>query len=317
MPYKFTNDRRHKFDKAKYRLRNWPEYEQGLKNRGSLTVWFSDEAIEKWKPNNKDRKRGGQPKYSDLAIEAGLTLKIVYSLALRQTEGFLESIVRLLKLDLEIPDHSTLSRRSQSLKISSPKRKFNEPVVVIVDSTGLKLIGAGEWQQLKWGLTKRRSWRKLHLAIDEKTGEILSSSLTTNEVGDITELPNLIDQIDDDIDSVVADGAYDSDDGVLDSSIITIIPPRKDAVPSRHFESSPTIRDEHLIQIESMGRMFWQKESGYNKRCLVETAMFRYKKIIGPSLYAKNFKSQKTEANIACKILNKMNNLGMPDSYRV
>ena len=186
MPYKLKNNRRHKFDKSKYKIRNWREYEQGLVNRGSLTVWFSEDAMAAWKPIIEEKKRGAQSQYSDMAIQTVLTLRKVYKLGLRQVEGFVKSIINLLELELDTPYHSTLSRRSATIKLSLPKRKKGEPVSVIIDSTGLKMSGTGEWCVEKHSTSKRRSWRKLHIAIDESTGEILSSELTTNDVGDPT-----------------------------------------------------------------------------------------------------------------------------------
>lgn len=318
MPYKFTDDRRHKFDKKKYRLRNWAEYEEGLKNRGSLTIWFTEDAIKSWVPDNVTKKRGGQVKYSDLAIETALQVRSVYGLPLRQSEGFLTSIADLMGLDIEIPDHSTLSRRSGKLKVENLRRDKGEAVILIVDSTGLKMVGKGEWCEEKWGPCKRKVWRKLHLAIDESTGEILSSELTDNRTGDETILPDLVNAIDEDIEIVMGDGAYDTSDfEERFPGIIPIIPPRIDATISKDFDSCPSIRDSHIEFIDIKGRMSWQEESGYNKRCLVETTMGRYKKIIGPSLRSKNLDSQKVEAKIGCLILNKMTELGMPKTYRV
>jgi hypothetical protein len=318
MPYKLKNDRRHKFDKPKYKVRNWREYEQGLVNRGSLTIWFSEDAVTAWKPVIEEKKRGGQPEYSDLAIQTITTLRKVYHLGLRQAEGFVKSIIQLLELDLATPDHSTLSRRSASIKLELPKRKNGEPVVVIIDSTGLKISGTGEWCVEKHGTRKRRSWRKLHIAINESTGEILSSELTTNDVGDPTMLPDLLNGIDEKIDAVMADGAYDSTDyNKIDNSILPLIPPPKDAVLSSNFEVEPSTRDSHILLIDSLGREAWQRETGYTKRSLVENTMYRYKKIIGGTMQARKLSAQQTEAKIGCMILNQMNSLGMPDSYRV
>ncbi len=322
MPYKHNHNRRHKFDKARYKVRNWPEYDRALRNRGGLTVWFSEEAVTAWRPDNIDKKRGGQPVYSDIAIETGLTLRSVYKLGLRQTEGFLESIFDFMGLNLSIPDHTTLSRRSGRLNIAGFKRNSSEPVHIIVDSTGLKICGSGEWQETKHGLQKRKNWRKLHLAIDEKTGDILASELTTNKKDDPSQLPGILDQIEEDIESVTADGAYDRNEvyDALESRssgpVAAIIPPRKDAVLSENASDSPTPRDMHIMSIEENGRLKWQKRTGYNRRSLAETAMFRYKTIVGACLKSRNFESQKTEAKIGVAAINKMTGLGMPVSVR-
>ncbi len=324
MPYKFNNDRRHKFDKANYKVRNRPEYNESLKNRGSLTLWISDEAIKEWHPENEDKKRGGQRVYSDLAVETCLTIRSVYKLGLRQAEGFMESIAMIMNIPILIPDYSTLSRRSKVVQITKAKRKANtEPVHILIDSTGLKISGSGEWQETKHGLQKRRSWRKLHLAIDENTGDILASELTTNKQGDPSQVSPLLNQIDEKIDSAKADGAYDGQE-VYDSleshkhgPIKAIILPNKDARLSDKVLTLPTLRDDHIIMIESQERLNWQKKTGYNRPRLVETAMFRYKTIIGAGLRSKKFKNQQTEAQIGVKILNIMTSLGKPVSERV
>jgi hypothetical protein len=317
MPYKLKDDRRHKFKKTKYKVQNWAEYERGPVNRGSLTVWFSDEAIKAWKAEVKEKKRGRQTEYSDLAIQTVLTLRKVYHLGLRQAEGFVKSIIQLLEVDLETPDHTTLSRRSGQIKLKLPNRNNDKAVTVIIDSTGLKITGTGEWCSSKYG-SKRRTWRKLHIAIDESSGEILSSELTPNIVGDATILPELLKKIEEDVDVVMVDGAYDSIDyRNVDPSILPIIPPPKDAVMSAKFSKNLTIRDSHLLLIKSLGREAWQKETGYTKRSLVENTMYRYKKIIGGRMQNRKLTSQKIESKIGCMILNQMAKLGMPDSIRV
>jgi hypothetical protein len=322
MPYKHNQDRRHKFDKGRYSVKNWPEYDQALKNRRSLSIWLTKEAINAWQPENLQKKRGGQPVYSDVAIETGLTLRSLYKLGLRQTEGFLESISSLMGLALSIPDHTTFSRRSSELNITQFKREIGEPIHILVDSTGLKISGSGEWQETKHGLQKRKHWRKLHLAIDEATGNILASELTTHKNDDPSQVPILLDQIDEEIESMIADGAYDTRE-VYDAlsnhksgPIQGIMPPRKDAVLSDNALASPTTRDQNIICIKEKGRLNWQKETGYNRRSLVETAMFRYKIIIGGQLRSRSFENQKTEAIIGVAILDKMTNLGMPVSVR-
>jgi len=322
MPYKQNDDRRHKFDKAKYKVTNWSEYNDSLKNRFNITIWFSDEAIESWHPEIKNKKRGAQPTYSDIAIETVLTVRSVFKFPLRGTQGFLESIASIMGLEITIPNYSTLSRRAKNLEVIKYVIKSNEPINMIVDSTGLKICGSGEWQETKHGLQKRKSWRKLHLAIDEKTGNIVASELTTHKKDDPSQMPVIVGQVDNDIESISADGAYDRKEvyDVLDTHesgpIKSIIPPRKDARLSDNALISPTQRDRHIVAIEEKGRMKWQKDTGYNKRSLVETAMFRYKVLIGGFLRSSKFKNQITEAKIGIAILNKMTDLGMPKTVR-
>ena len=259
MPHKHNQDRRHKFDKARYQVKNWPEYDQALKNRGSLTIWITPEAIKGWRPEQVEKKRGGQPVFSDVAIETGLTFRSHYKLGLRQTEGFLESIISLMGLNLSIPDHSTLSRRSKKLNITKIKREIKKPIQILIDSTGLKIGGSGEWQETKHGLQKRKSWRKLHLAMDEATGDILSSELTSNKQGDPSQVSFLHDQIDESIESLIADGAYDTQE-IYDrlshhhsGPIKGLMPSRKDAVLSER--ASPTPRDRNILMIKEKGRL--------------------------------------------------------------
>jgi Transposase DDE domain len=200
---------RHHIPRQRHRVTNCQEYDAALRQRGSLTVWFTEEAIAAWRAEPRTT-RGGQPHYSALAIATGLTLRAVFRLALRQTEGLIGSIVRLLGLDLAIPDHSTLSRRAETLEIVRAPANA-EPVHLLVDSTGLKLSGAGEWLVEKHGTSRRRSWRKLHIGVDADTGQIVAAALTTNDVDDGSQVGPLLDQIDRPIAAFTGDGAYDQE----------------------------------------------------------------------------------------------------------
>ena len=177
MPFKANAARRHHIPKQRHRVTNWAEYDAALRRRGSLTVWFSEEAIAAWRAEPRTT-RGGQPHYSALAIRTALTLRAVFRLALRQTEGLIGSILQLLGLDLAVPDHSTLSRRAETLEVPKPCPSSRGPVHLLVDSTGLRLCGPGEWLIEKHGTRRRRSWRKLHIGVDAETGQILASELT-------------------------------------------------------------------------------------------------------------------------------------------
>ena len=210
MPYKHNEPRRHKIPKARYRVENWREYEVALRDRGSLTVWVTPEAIAAWHPARTGR-RGRSAHYSDLAIETGVMLRLAFARPWRQTEGLLRSVTTLLGLSLDVPDHTTLSRRSAALSLVTALAVPAGPVTVVIDSTGLKVFGAGEWRMAKHGGRDRRTWRKLHLAIDPDTGEVLASALTTTEEGDASLVRPLLDQIAAPIAAVLADGAYDGD----------------------------------------------------------------------------------------------------------
>ena len=212
MPFKANQDRRHRIPKPQHRVTNWAEYDAGLRARGSLTVWSTPETIEAWRAEPRTG-RGGQPRYSALAITTALTLRAVFRLALRQTEGLIGSILELLGLDLTVPDHSTLSRRAGTLEVPRPKAaRCGEPVHLLVDSTGLKLCGPGERLAEKHGTRTRRGWRKLHLATDADTGRIVASALTDHNADDASQLGPLLDRVDGPVASVTADGAFDRDD---------------------------------------------------------------------------------------------------------
>ena len=278
----------------------------------------TEDAVAAWHAPASGR-RGGQPIYSATAIETGLALRLVFHQSLRQTEGLLRSIADVLDIDLAIPDHTTLSRRGGGLTILPKTIGREEPLHLLVDSTGLKIYGEGEWLDQKRGIRSPRRWRKLHLGVDAGTHEIVAVELTPDDVGDVSELSGLLDQIDANVASLTADGAYDGDaayDAVADRypGAEVIIPPRATAVPN---EITTTQRDRHIATIEKHGRMGWQRRSGYNRRGLVETAIYRYKTIINRRLQARTLPNQRTEATIGCNVLNQMTYLGMPTSVRI
>jgi hypothetical protein len=318
MPYKFNDPRRDKIPKAKYRVTNWSAYNESLRRRGDLTVWVADDVAQGWAARRR-KTRGGQARYSDLAIEICLTLRTVFRLALRQTQGFMRSIAQLMNLDIPIPDFSTLSRRSTGLKIRHHPRCYDEPITLIVVSTGLKMHGGNGWNTEKHGITKRRkTWRKLHLAFNPDTGDIVGSELTTEHVGDETALPDLVEAIDADVDRFLADGAYDGE-GVsaclatkFGHDIEIVIPPSKNAVDGNNSQ-----RNRHIVHIAQQGRMNWQKEKGYNQRSLIEAQIGRWKTIIGGSLQARKIDNQITETRVAAKALNRMTALGKAQFERV
>jgi hypothetical protein len=320
MPFKANAARRHRIRKQRHRVTNWAEYDAALRQRGSLTVWFSEEAIAAWRAEPRTT-RGGQPYYSALAIRTALTLRAVFRLALRQTEGLIGSILRLLGLDLAVPDHSTLSRRAETLEMPKPVSR-GEPVHLLVDSTGLRLCGPGEWLLEKHGTRRRRSWRKRHIGVDAATGQILASELTPHDVDDGSQVEPLLNQITGPLASFTDDGAYDQT-GVYGTiarrhpGADVIVPPRPTAVPSDRAESSPTQRDRHLQSIHEHGRRGWQKRSGYTRRALVETAISRLKRVIGDALRSQTDRRRATEIAIAVRALNRMLELGRPKSVRI
>src|SRR3954463_5856044 len=321
MPFKAKAAcRRHRIPKQRHRVTNWAEYDAALRARGSLTVWFTAEAIAAWRAEPRTG-RGGQPCYSSLAIMTALTLRAVFGLALRQTEGLIGSVLQLLGLDLPVPDHSTLSRRAETLGVSRPKAG-SEPVHLLVDGTGLKLCGPGEWLLEKHGTKRRRGWRVLHLATDADTGRIVASVLTNKDADDGSQVGPLLERIDGAVASLIGDGAYDRDDvyaavAVRHPAAAVVVPPRANAVPSEAAETAPTQRDRHLRCITERGRLGWQKASGYNWRALVEADISRWKRVIGDGLRFQTDGRQATEVAIAADVLNRMLELGRPEYVRI
>src|SRR5215212_6503783 len=321
MPFKANAHRRHHIPKQRRRVTNWAEYDAGLRQRGSLTVWFTEEAIAAWQVEPRTT-RGGQAHFSALVILTALTLRAVFRLALRQTEGLIGSVLKLLGLDLAVPDHSTLSRRAETLEVPRPCPSSGGPVHLLVDSTGLRLCGPGEWLIEKHGPRRRRSWRKLHIGVDAETGQILASELTTHDVDDGSQIGPLLEQIPGPLASFVGDGAYDQA-GIYatvakrDPDAEVIVPPRSTAVPSEMAESAPDQRDWHLQSIAEHGRMGWQRRSGYTRRALVEAAISRLKRVIGNAFRSRTEHRRATEVAIAVQALNHMLELGRPKSVRI
>jgi hypothetical protein len=282
---KYPKRTQYKYAKSPYRIRNWPEYEAGLRRRGDLTVWLSDDAIISWRAPTSGRP-GGQRIYANVAIEAALTIRMVLRLPLRQTEGFLRSLAEKLELNIPIPDR----------------------------------IHVGNLRKPP----KNRAWRKLHLAVDAGTGEIVASDLTGRRTSDCTRLPAMLGQIDHRVASVYADGAYDNE-GTYEAAhaqgrgrhVRVLISPRRDAQLSPMSSAAQKERNRNIRSIRRLGRREWHKRSGFSRRSMVENAIYPYKTIIGRGMRSRTLPGQRVEAQLACRVLNTMTRLGMPDSYRV
>jgi IS5 family transposase len=303
-----------------YRIRNWKRYNDALVNRGSLTLWVDRATLEAWRYQGPPQQ-GAQFRYSDTAIECVLTPRSVYRLPLRATEGFARSILGLMGLDLEVPDYSTLCRRARSLQITLPK-EAEGPLHLVIDSTGLKVYGEGEWKVRQHGYSKRRTWIKLHLAIDPESHEIRAAMVTEPGVTDAEAVPDLLAREEGPVEAVEADGSYDRR-GVYEElerrGARAVIPPRRDAKILRHGNrAGPRLaRDENLRRIHKIGRAAWKEESGYHRRSLGETAMFRMKTIFGGGIASRRPQQQAKEVGIRCRALNLMTHQGMPVSERV
>ncbi len=312
---------RHPKYKTAYRVKNWAEYDKALRDRGDITLWISQDAIDAWTPPQTG-KRGAPPVYSDLAIETALSLRLIFDQPLRQTEGFLRSILRLMDLALPCPDHTTLSRRNDTVAI---RRKIDRapqgPVDVIVDSTGLKVCGQGEWHSQKHGEKKVKRWKKLHVGVADE-GQIVASTVTESNEQDPSQVPDLLDQIDEEIARFIGDGIFDQEPVYAaveahSSGARVIISPRKDAVPSPTAGTAPTQRDQHLLEIERTDRFQWKRTSGYYDQAHAENVFSRFKQTFGDRLRAKRDEAQEREASLACELLNRMLELGRLLSYPV
>lgn len=311
--------------KDKYHIRNWKQYNQSLVNRGSITFWFSDEAIAKWYSAEQTGKPGRPDIYSDDTIRCGLIIKAVFHVALRQLQGLIMSLIEILGVDLVCPHYSVFSRRAKDLNI--PMRKFlkrGETLNVIFDSTGIKVFGEGEWKVRKHGYCKRRTWRKVHVGVCADTGQVVVSAVTSNDVSDDVAMLHMMDGLNGvRLGNVLGDGAYDTIDcreAIYDRGGKQVIPPKRTARMQRKDPIPCLIpRDMAINRINELGpegRAQWKKEIGYHRRSLAETFMFRYKTIVGDRLSARRQQTQITEVKIKLDVINRMTELGMPKSYK-
>ena len=304
-----------KAHKKKYKTTNWAEYNKALINRGSLTVWFDKDM--NWQAS-REGKRGRPNSFSNIAIQFCLMMKSLYQLPLRQTTGFVQSLIHLSALTWNTPNFSTLCRRQKYIDIPLHFTKTKTPIHLLVDSTGIKILGEGEWKRKKHGKSYRRQWRKLHIGIDANTKQICAVNITQNNIGDSQILPALLHQLPEDISlsAVYADGAYDTKgcrSAIADINAIPIIPPRKNAQLWKETTIYAYERNRQLEAIKYLGRTLWKKWSGYHSRSLVETKMYCIKRL-GEKLMAKDFDRQKNELMARIAVLNKFTELGTPDT---
>jgi hypothetical protein len=311
--------------KAVYKIKNWSKYNQSLIERGSVSLWFDPLDPGSWICTDKAFKRGRPYYFTHAAIECMLALRYRYHLPLRATQGFVTSLFELSGLqmhEIEVPSYATLSRRQSVLNPELElKMASSEGIHLLVDSTGLKVFGEGEWKVRQHGPGKRREWRKLHLAVDAKTQQIVACTLSESIVHDCEILPKLLMNINLEIEKVSADGAYDTWQcrmHIADKQAKALIPPREGATldQGKHGQAGVD-RDECLWNIANNGSTAWKQDSGYSKRSLAETAMFRFKKSTGADLMSREFQNQIAEAIIKSKILNRFTQIGMPESYKV
>ena len=311
--------------KDKYKVKNWKEYNASLCRRGQVTIWLENGVLREWRDIDACRRVVGEKTYPNAVILCCLTLGLVYGQKLRQTTGFVASLLRLMgRSDYAIPDYTTLCRRQSCLPVGLTERwQKGEKLDIAIDSTGLKVFGEGEWKVRRHGVSKRRTWRKLHMGIDVNTQEIVSVSLTGNNEDDAAVAGWMIEGKQDVLSSFRGDGAYDdfAFREKLGPNVVQIIPPPKDAVvhpgtpripPKPHLQQ----RNQAVEDIGQRGRKEWKVSSGYHKRSRNEVVMYRFKTAFGPNLNARKMENQKTEANIKAKVLNVWWDMGRPVSYK-
>jgi IS5 family transposase len=315
--------------KRAYRVRNWKKYNEALVKRGSITFWFNEKAIKEWHRTEKTEHRGRPEKYSDIAIQCSLTIKAVFRMALRATEGFIRSLIERMKLPLKAPDYTTLCKRQKTLSIDLPKsrKEANEGLHIVIDTSGLKIFGEGEWRVRQHGKTQRRRWRKVHLAVNSETQEIEACCLTKQTTQDCEGLPMLLDEVNELVDTVIGDGAYDRFSCYEDAEkrkYRGIFPPQHNASTSKvrpenkkkASKEAVLKRDKAITECRELGRAEWKKQTGYHRRSLAETAVFRLKTLLNDRLSSRLIENQQKEFRIWCCILNKMTTLGMPQTVK-
>ena len=312
MPFKYSANRRRKSKQSSSKpKRDWSTYNAQMKQRGDITIWLSDDVVNVWTLGDREYVGDGAPRlYSDMAITTVHEIRQVFRLPLRQCEGFVNALFKLLKVDLQCPSFSTLSKRLKTLGLKQPYYRFSQshnaqPKMIAIDSSGLKCYGQDEWVQEKYGETsEKRDWRKLHISLDQNN-IIQMSQLTTRKVHDSSVVGELIKPIPHRVTQVTADTAYDANP-LFDqtfSNVDIVIPPRKNA---KDHNDNHWMRNRNLREIQCYGRMRWQKDRDYGKRNQAEIAVGRYKRILGNRLHSREFTRQQQEALIGCSILNKM-----------
>lgn len=303
---------------ARYRTTNWSSYNHALKQRGSLLIWLDKEMT--WLAPHGGRP-GRPPVFSNAAIQFCLSIKVLFKLPLRQTAGMVACLLRLGGLDWPVPDYSTLCRRQKTLAVQIPYRRANGPMNLLVDSTGIKFLGDGEWQARKHGVQGRRQWRKVHLAMDTATSDIRAVEFTPSSDGDSPVLPDLLDQIPEgkEIGTVTADGAYDTrrcHTAIIDRQATAIIPIRKSGRPWKEDCPAAVARNETLRATRHYGRAFWKRWTGYHARSRIEAKM-RCLKAFGERIAARDPDRQTAEIQIRIALINRFNALGTAEIVRV
>jgi hypothetical protein len=310
---------------SQYKVRNWSQYNESLKKRGSLSLWISEDSIEKWQ-SPKDPHFIGAPKlYSDDAILCMMALKIVYGLPYRQLVGFVLSIFALMKVLLAVPHFTTLAARAKLLGKHFKRLSKNSPTDLVFDSSGFKIYGEGEWKVRQHGKQKRRRWKKFHIGVCPKTHEIIVAEVTELETTDCEMGPKLLSKAPRSVKRAIGDGAYDTwncYEAAYKNGQHLIVPPREGAVYNEGNEPWLKARNNAICEIIGLGNdeeavKLWKKLVGYHARSLVETAFSRFKGIFGPRLYSRRIDSQEVELKLKAHVMNTLTRQGMPKGVMV
>jgi hypothetical protein len=313
--------------KKAYRVRNWKDYNKSLVQRGSLTFWFSSKVVDSWKRGKKDGSHGNQ-KYSDMVILCGLTLRQLFRLPLRATEGMMKSLLELTKLKEDAPDYSTLCRRGKTLKVNLGIKKSSKPIHVLVDSTGIQVIGEGQWKKLRHGESRHQLWRKLHIAMDAEKQLILGARVTESVRLDGNYLPGLIDQIKGRVEQITGDGAYDKKNcyrAAYERKAKPVFPPQWNGCIQRNKHKRDPALEARDLAILCIGRgedrserlREWKRVNNYHRRSLIETMMSRMKTIFGDQMRSRSIENQQTDLLIRCYAINRMTRLGLCKSEAI
>jgi transposase len=306
--------------KGIYKIKNWSKYNKSLIQRGSITIWIDEFALKKWFSREYTGKAGRPSTYSNEAILMLLVLRERFGLPLRSLQGFVQSIFNLMRLNIVVPSYTQICRRAKSLHKQIKRLSKNNPNHLILDSTGLKVYGEGEWKVRTHGKSKRRIWRKFHIGIDAKTQDFIVCELTENSVGEAEPAVRMLDKIPGKIKTVRGDGAYDPNavrEKIYEKGARAIIPPPRHASIKGAKAGWIRNRDRDIEAIYAFGGRFkgrkpWKKKIKYFKRSLVETAILRVKTMFGEQLKGRTLDTQRTEVFCKCIAINKMNELGLP-----
>ena len=291
------------------RARNWRQYNKALVQRGSLTFLIDPKHLKSLFP--KKQKRRGRPlEFANGLIELLLLIKIHHKLTYRSLEGFTRSLFILMKSALRVPTYSLVCKRAKALCLHLPKLSSRRPSTIIVDATGIKVLGEGEWKVKVHGKGRPRKWIKLHVAIDANTQEIVGEVSTESSVGDGTAFFTVFGQIQHRVRTVIGDGSYDGREirqAIRERRGRALVPPPKHAVCSGDdSDRDRAVRDIRALGGDLVAKSIWGKFTGYSRRALVETTFSRYKKLFGERAFSRTRERQVVENRLKCVLLNKM-----------